>query len=559
MSRATLARPGGTAGNQGCDSEIMADSRPPSVTPAAAAKPPRRAVLGGGLALLTTAALGPLGCAVAPPGTARFADGPFTLGVASGDPLADRVVLWTRLAPRPFADDGGLTAAAVPVRWQIAHDESFTRIAAEGTTLAEARFAHSVHVDAAGLEPERGYFYRFIALGTASPTGRTRTAPAPGARPDILRFANVGCQHYEAGFYTAYRHLAGEDLDLVVHTGDYIYEGATRRSNTRAVRRHPDHACMTLTDYRQRYALYKGDTDLQAAHAAHPFALVWDDHEVVNNWAGDRDGKGRGGEAFQARRAAAFQAWWEHMPLRRPPSGASGPQWAGMGIYRSLDFGALARINLCDTRQYRTPQPCGGEIAPPCDGATDANAHMLGAQQERWLQGRLRQSTATWNVIAQQVLMAEINRGRPKDGPRYNMDKWDGYRIPRRRLLGFLEDARIQNPVVLTGDIHRHMAAELRPDFSRPETPAVAAEFVNSSISSRGDGNPGSKTGARWQSANPHLHLMRDLRGYVRHSVTANQWRADFRVLDKVTIAGAPVRTSDSFVVEAGRARLLTA
>ena len=533
----------------------MADSTTPPVTRPPAPNPGRRAVLGGGLALLTSGALGPIGCAVAPPGSARFADDPFTLGVASGDPLADRVVLWTRLAPRPFADDGGLTAAAVPVRWQIAHDESFSRIAAEGTAVAEARFAHSVHVDAAGLEPARGYFYRFIALGAASPTGRTRTAPAPGARPAILRFANVGCQHYEAGFYTAYRHLANEDLDLVVHTGDYIYEGATRRRDTRVVRRHPDHACVTLADYRQRYALYKGDADLQAAHAAHPFALVWDDHEVVNNWAGDRDGKGRGGDAFQARRAAAFQAWWEHMPLRLPSQTA----WGTMGIYRSLDFGALARINLCDTRQYRTPQPCGGEVAPLCDGATDANAHLLGARQERWLQGRLHQSPTTWNVIAQQILMAELNRAKPKDTPRYNMDKWDGYRIPRRRLLGFLEDAHIRNPVVLTGDIHRHMAAELRRDFSRPETPAVAAEFVNSSISSRGDGNPASKTGARWRRANPHLRLVRELRGYVRHSVTANQWRADFRVVDKVTIAGAPIRTSDSFVVEAGPTRLLTA
>lgn len=522
---------------------------------------PRRAVLRGGGALALATALGPIGCAGGPQpdrGTVTggaFADDPFGLGVASGDPLPDRVVLWTRLAPRPLEADGGMDEAPVRVRWQMAADENFRRVVREGVVLAEAGHAHSVHVDVGGLEPARGYFYRFIAGGVASTVGRTRTAPVPGSMPARLRLASVGCQNYEAGFFTAYRHLAGEDFDLVIHTGDYIYEGAAAKNRKKLVRSHPDHVCRTLADYRMRYGLYKSDADLKAAHAAHPFAVVFDDHEVANNWAGRFDGRGRSDADFFARRAAGFKAWWEHMPVRA----AAMPAGSTIRIHRGLDFGALARINLCDTRQYRTPQPCGGGTVARCAGDSAADAQMLGVAQEAWLNSRLLHSGANWNVIAQQVVMAELNRATDDGGVTYDMDKWDGYRAARTRLIGLLASAPVANPIVLSGDIHRHIAAELRTDFARPETPAVATEFVNTSISSRGNGNAQARAPAAWLAHNPHIRYARDLRGYICHSVTRQNWRADFRVIDRVTLRGEPIRTDRSFVVETGHPGLSAA
>jgi alkaline phosphatase D len=515
------------------------------------ARPDRRSIIRGGLALAAMGALGPIGCTTGP--RRPFSDDPFTLGVASGDPLHDRVVLWTRLAPRPLDEDGGMGPEAVPVRWQVAEDEGFVRIVRDGEARAVAAHAHSVHVDVDGLSPQRMYFYRFIAAGIASPVGRTRTTPAPDALPGTVRIGQVGCQNYEDGFFTAYRHLADEDLDVVVHTGDYIYEGAAR-NRPEHIRQHPPHLCVTLAQYRLRYALYKSDPDLKLAHAVHPFAIVFDDHEVANDWADDRDGRGNGGAAFMARRAAALKAWWEHMPLRVPP-----PAGADMPNYRTLQFGRMVRLNLCDTRQYRTDQPCGGRVVPLCAEASSPTAQMLGAAQESWLRAQLAGSPTRWNVIGQQVLMAELDRDRDPESRRYDMDKWDGYRVPRQRLLAFLAEARVPNPIVLSGDIHRHIVAELRPDFARPETPPVAVEFVNTAISSNGDGRERSKVLDAWLRDNSHLRFASALRGYVRHDVTEATWRANMRVVDRVTVRGAPVRTQAAFAVEAGQARVASA
>ncbi len=514
--------------------------------------PHRRSIVLGSAALLAIAGLGPIGCASAPRG--RFRNDPFTLGVASGDPLPDGVVLWTRLAPDPLAEDGGMPAAPAPVRWEIAADEGFTRVVQSGTATALPEEAHSVHVEVAGLEPARTYHYRFISGGVASETGRTRTAPALGSAVARVRLANVGCQNYEAGYYTAYRRVAEEDLDLVIHTGDYIYEGKRKRS-PELVREHPDHACQTLTDYRLRYALYKADPDLRAAHAAHPFAPVFDDHEVVNNWAGLVDGHGHGGPDFMARRAAGLKAWYEHMPVRS----AQRPKGPYIRITRTLAYGGLIGMQMCDTRQYRTPQPCGGGTMPRCAADSDPHGQLMNAAEEQWLRDRLAQSRARWNVIAQQVLMAELDRDMDPVVKRYAMDKWDGYRAQRRRMLEYLAEARIANPIVLSGDLHRHIAAVLRPDFSRPETPVVAAEFVNTSISSNGDGKPRDKHDRAWPRQNPHIAFAANQRGYVRHTVTASAWQADFVVLDKVTVRGAPAYTRASFVIEPGRSALLTA
>lgn len=509
----------------------------------------RRSFIAGSAAVATTAALGPVGCAFI--GGGRFRDDPFTLGVASGDPSPDGVVLWTRLAPDPLSEAGGMSAAPVPVRWELAEDERFARLVRTGEAMARAETAHAVHVEVTKLAPARTYHYRFIAGDAVSAVGRTRTAPAPGSSVAAVRLASLGCQNYEDGFYTAYARVAEDDLDLVLHTGDYIYEGGARR-HRRLVRAHPPEECRTLAHYRQRYALYKSDPDLRAAHAAHPFAPVFDDHELSNDWARDRNGHGEDGVAFATRRAAAFRAWYEHMPVRRPQRPVEG--W--IRIFRTLDYGGLVRLALLDTRQYRTPQPCGGRNAPRCGEDAAPQATMLGDHQERWLQGELARSPARWNAIVQQVMMAELDRDTDPEARRYAMDKWDGYLVPRRRLLRYLADARIVNPVVLTGDLHRHVAAVLRPDFARPDTPAVATEFVTASISSNGDGHATDPIDSAWPAQNPHVAFAANQRGYCRHTVTENGWSTEFRVLDRVTVPGARARTRARYTVEPGRAAL---
>lgn len=504
----------------------------------------RRDLLRGGAAMLAVAGLGPLGCAGAP--RARFADDPFTLGVASGDPLPDGVVLWTRLAPRPHLADGGMGAAPMTVRWQVAEDERFARVVRDGVETATPAEGWTVHAEVAGLRPARGYFYRFIAGGAASPVGRSRTAPAPDALPEALRIAHAGCQHYETGYYTAYRHIADEDLDLVVHTGDYIYEGAARPDRPRTVRLHQAFTCRTLDEYRLRYALYKSDADLKAAHAAHPFAPIWDDHELRNDWNGTMAEHA----AFRRRKAAAFRAWWEHMPVRR----ALAPAGGAARIYRTLAFGRLARLNFCDTRQYRTAQPCGGGQVAPCGEEMNPAATMLGAAQERWLMNSLASGAAAWNATVTSVPMTQLDREADPAAVRYAMDKWDGYRAARRRLLGHVAAAKVSGPIFLAGDIHRHLAGDLRVDFDRPETPVVASEFINTAVSSNGDGN-GYGSGMRaWMRENPHVKFAFNRRGYIRHTVRPDGWQAEFQVLDYVSRPGAQNRTEARIAVEAGRA-----
>src|SRR5215217_6222009 len=249
---------------------------------------------------------------------------PFTLGVASGDPAPGGVVLWTRLATEPLLADGGMPARAVPVDWQIGADPDLARIVRGGTVLAQPADAHAVHVEVEGLEPARSYWYRFRAGGELSPVGRTRTLPAPESSPGRLALAVVSCQHFEHGYYSAYQHLAHEDLDLVLHLGDYLYETAPADGQPR---RHTTPAPTDLAGYRLRHALYRTDPDLQAAHAALPFVLTWDDHEVENDYADDQSERFDPPAAFRRRRAAAYQAYWEHLPLRRRsrPRGPAAP------------------------------------------------------------------------------------------------------------------------------------------------------------------------------------------------------------------------------------------
>ena len=475
----------------------------------------------------------------------RLREYPFTLGVASGDPVPDGVVLWTRLAPDPLRG-GGMPPQRVPVRWEIAADEQFTRIVQRGDVFAVPELAHSVHVEVQGLAPGRVYWYRFITGGVVSPVGRTRTAPAAGARVDRLSLAFASCQHYESGWYTAHRHLAQEDVDLVLFLGDYIYEGGMGQNG---VRRHTGPEIMTLEAYRDRYALYKTDPDLQAAHAAFPWIVTWDDHEVDNNYAGSISERYDAAEAFLKRRAAAYQAYYEHMPLRR----SSMPQGADLLLYRRLAFGSLLELSVIDTRQYRTDQPCGDSVTPHCAESLSPDATILGAEQERWLFDGLGRSAARWNLIGNQLPMAEIDRiAGPARG--FQMDQWSGYAHARDRLVRFLDERKVSNPIVVTGDVHQSWVADIHVDPDDPKSAIAGTEFVGTSISSGGDGVAMHDGGRAILSDNPHVKYYNAQRGYVRCTVTPDRWQSDYRVVPYISRPDAPVETHASFVVQNGRA-----
>jgi alkaline phosphatase D len=473
----------------------------------------------------------------------RFAADPFSLGVASGDPWADSVVLWTRLAPDPL-NGGGMPPRGAEVQWEVASDEQMRKIVARGKTVARPELGHSVHVEVFGLEPARSYWYRFTAGDAASPIGRTRAAPALDARPERLALAFASCQHYETGFYTAYKHMLAEDLDLVVFLGDYIYEGAAQAR----VRAHNGPEIKTLADYRNRYGLYKSDTELQKAHAAWPWIVTWDDHEVENNYAGEFDENNSSPKDFLRRRAHAYQAYYEHMPLR-PSAFRRGPS---MELYRRLRFGSLLEMNVLDTRQYRSDQPCGDGTKLLCADALSPKATMMGRRQEQWLFRGLEQSRSQWNVIAQQVMLAPLDAAA---GPekKFSMDKWTGYIESRNRLTGFLQRRRPSNPVVLTGDIHSNWVADLKGDFEKQDSPVVGTEFVGTSITSGGDGADTQAATARRLAENPHIKFFNGQRGYVRCVVTPDRWQTEYRVLDAVTREDGAVSTRASFAVENGQ------
>jgi alkaline phosphatase D len=479
-----------------------------------------------------------------------LADNPFSLGVASGDPLPTGVVLWTRLAPKPI-EGGGMPSEAVEVAWEVAEDEQFSNVVRKGTVTAVPDWAHSVHVEVDGLAPARTYWYRFHAAGVTSPVGRTRTTPPADVMPEQLKFAFASCQHFESGLYTAYQHMAQDDLDLVVHLGDYIYEGP---ATTRGVRRHNSPEIMSLADYRNRHALYKTDEHLQATHAAFPWLVTWDDHEFDNNCAGAiSEEEGVTAEDFLKRRAFAYQAYYEHMPLRH----ASLPKGPDMLLYRRVGFGRLAEFFVLDCRQYRTDQPHGDGNKPQGDEALDPRGTMLGDAQEKWLQAGLAGSAGRWNVLAQQVMMARVDR-RAGEDEGYSMDQWPGYEISRRRLLKYFHDQKVANPVVLTGDIHSNWANNLIADFDDLGSRVVASEFVGTSISSGGDGALKPRNLEATLAENPFVKFHSTERGYVRCTATPSQWQADYQAVEYVTRPGAPQITRASFIVENGKPELQT-
>ena len=487
---------------------------------------------------------------------------PFSLGVASGDPLPDGIVLWTRLAPQPLTG-GGMPMVPVTVLWELAADSAFRNVVQKGETLARPELAHSVHVEVSGLQPAHEYWYRFRAGNEVSQIGRTRTAPAAGDAVDRLRFGICGCSHYETGYFTAYRRIAQEQFDFVIHTGDYIYESrADGGRNEGRVRQHTGDEIYTLVDYRNRYGLYKSDPDLIAAHRSAPFIVSWDDHEVENNYAGDLDENGTPAAIFLLRRAAAYQAYYEHMPLRM----AAWPTGPHMRIYRRLQFGSLIDLSVLDTRQWRSDQACNDGLRN-CPASLDPSRTMLGAEQEKWVFDNLANATARWTVLSQQVYSFARDFAKVNPDARFQMDVWDGYPAARARVMDFLERERISNVAILTGDIHSSWAMDVPRSPFRGYTPAtgagsLAVELVTPAISS-----PPLFAGAGMREATmllrlaaPHLKFLEgENRGYVLLDIDARRLRADWYLVPGVDTRSADEVRAARFVCERGAAHLVSA
>ncbi len=488
---------------------------------------------------------------LAVPDTDLTAD-PFTLGVASGDPDSTGVVLWTRLAPDPL-NGGGMAASAADVLWEVSADDTFTEIAVSGIATAVADEGHSLHVIATLAAGE--WFYRFRVGPYTSAVGRTLVAPPPERSVEEVRFAAASCQKYSNGHYAAHRDIAEQRPDLVVFLGDYIYESAGADGADPADRVHLGPEPTDIVTYRNRYALYKTDPQLQAAHAVCPWLVIWDDHEVDNNYAGDISQDGDDPAAFRARRFAAYKAWWEHQPVRLDPPADASPDGGGeYRIYRGLTWGDLMQVALLDGRQYRDDQACGDlalNLAPACAEAADPERTMLGDTQEAWLLDTLRTSAATWNVVANQVVLADARL----NGAVLNYDQWDGYPAARSRLLHALAKSAIDNLVVLTGDIHLAAVAELHDGDPVTGTP-VGVEFVTTSISS--SGLVGDAFTEVLKSFPELIDAELAHRGYVLHTVTHDQWSAEYRIVADVADPDSAVTTFSTYEVQAGSSRVST-
>ncbi|MDR3422796.1 MAG: alkaline phosphatase D family protein [Xanthobacteraceae bacterium] len=490
---------------------------------------------------------------------------PFSLGVASGAPRPDGFVLWTRLAPEPQSINpltpGGMSGGDATVGYEIANDPGMHDVVRHGEAIAEQAFAYSVHLDVRGLPPGRPYWYRFTSGDAASRVGRAATLPAPGTALERLRFGFVSCSNYEHGYFSAYRHLADENPEFVIFLGDYIYEYIEERRPV--VRRHSDGIeAATLPTYRNRYAQYRLDPDLQRLHAEAPALVTWDDHEVQNDYADKWSEYFDDPEQFLVRRAAAYRAFYEHMPVRPILSRPEGP---AMRIYDRFTFGDLIEISLIDGRQYRSREACYGppdkggthlETDASCPERRDAGRTMLGFAQEAWLNTGLAHSQAQWNLIAQDVLMAQL-RIRQDNADAFSTDDWDGYPANRTRLLKRIQNTRVSNPVVIGGDAHSFFANDLRPDFLDPASPVVATEFVGTSISAYG---PPYDVTARALPDNPHIHFFESRRrGYVAIDLERSHMQVRMRMVSDAADAKADIATLRTFAVEGGRPGVVAA
>ena len=497
----------------------------------------------------------------------------FPLGTASGAPTPDGFVLWTRLLRGPVrgtqqADTQGAGAPLIgplTVHWEVASDEGFRRIVARGEAVALPELGHAVHVELRGLASDRWYFYRFMHGDAVTPTARTRTSPNLEGMASRLRFAFASCQRYEQGYYAGYRDLVNQDLDLMVFLGDYIYEVAVPATATTPLpRRHSLPVARTLADYRDRYALYKTDPLLQAAHRHCPWLVTWDDHEVENDYSGTA---GVGPQTpFMARRNAGYQAFYENMPL--PASvltqGVSGlSQSGGLRIYGRHSWGRLADFHMLDGRQYRAPQACrvpgkdpSSTVSPAtCPELRAPNRTVLGDEQEQWLRQGLmsdaRPNGTRWSVLAQQNIFAQRNtRVLPDES--YNNNTWDSYPAARQRLLDTLRDANPRNAVFIGGDIHQNYVCRVPANYMDPNSPTIGSEFCGTSLSSHSSTTLA--TAQQIMERNPHVLLARpDQRGYSVVEVTPHRWTTTLRGVEQVTNPDSAVSTQAVYVVEDGR------
>lgn len=462
---------------------------------------------------------------------------PFQLGVGSGDPRPDGMVLWTRLAAAPLDANGGMGTRNVRVDWEIATDANFATVVQTGFETAIPAEGHSVHAEPRGLAPGAWYFYRFKADGHISPVGRTRTAPALGTTPASLKFAFASCQHFEEGWYHAHRYIAQDNPDVVLFLGDYMYEAQSGQPTR--VRQYValDNIVNTLSEYRIRYAQHHIDPDLKAAHAAAPWLVVFDDHEVKNNWWGVSSA------IPETQRREAFQAFWENMPLPK----AMKPTSAAIKLYRRVDWGTLARFHMMDTRQYRNQQASANN----CAQVNSTTRTLTGPTQEQWLLDGLTARSSGWDFLGQQVFFAYRDYdGNPStcDG---STDSWDGYRANRARITQGWIDRKVRNPIVLTGDVHTHWANDLRLNQAGP---IVGTELVTSSVTSMGSNNPAGSTN------NPGVNFIGNHRGYVRVTVNAQQLTAEFTRLSSILErdpAKISLSVSRRYVVQDGRPGLV--
>lgn len=466
-------------------------------------------------------------------------DYPFSLGVASGDPSSDGFVIWTRIAPDPLAPDGGMPRAPIEVEWEVASDPNFRQDRIRDTVLAWPELGHSVHVEVAGLLPGRTYYYRFTVGGERSLRGMAKTLPPAGSPVDQMKFGVCGCQHYEQGFFGAYRHLAAEDLAFVYHYGDFIYEYSIDYNYqaglpTRPVRSSGIRGLMNVADFRYAYAQQLGDVDLQAARSRHAFLSSYDDHEIDNNWVGDFDNwwpewmgptPPTPQDVFRVRKQAAMQVWYEHMPVRK----ALMPRGSAVALNRELRYGNLLGMQLLDTRQYRSDQPCGDGFKPACPEVADPKAEVLGREQEAWLARNLAAGGTTWNALAQQIAMMALDRRRRPEEPAklLNLDSWAAYDVARERMLNRM--AGLKNMIVLTGDEHQNFCGDLVH-----KDRIVGSEFVATSISSGGSGSDVRAGTDQWLKFNPEVKFANDQRGYMTCEVTPDAWQTHYMVVDQV-------------------------
>lgn len=515
---------------------------------------------------------GPL--AAAPAARAATAQAPaFLHGLASGDPLPDGVLLWTRVTPTPEAIPGSGLGPDTEVGWTVALDKAFSTVVARGSTRATAASDHTVKADIRGLRPATDYWFRFSAGGTDSPVARTRTAPAADAAVTGLRFGVVSCANWEAGHFSAYRHLAARgDLDAWLHLGDYIYEYGTGEYGTRGrtVRPHaPAHEIVTLADYRVRHATYKTDPDLQALHAKAPVVAIWDDHEFANDaWSGGAENHTEGAEgAWAARQAAAQQAYFEWMPVR--------PALAGT-TYRRLRFGKLADLSLLDLRSFRSQQASLG------DGEVDdPDRTLTGRAQLDWLKAGLSSSDTAWRLVGTSVMISPLALGAlpasllkplaelldlPREGLALNTDQWDGYTDDRRELLTHLRTNAIGNTVFLTGDIHMAWANDVPVNAGTyPLSPSAATEFVVTSVTSDNlddivkvaEGTVSTVASPLIRATNRHVHWVdTDRHGYGVLDVTAERTQMDYYVLSGRTDPAATSAWARSYRTRSGTQRV---